>query len=281
MKISKKRLGVTIVGLALIIVTLLSGYFLLKPKEKAEPQVQLFELKLNYKPGETFVFNENQTMEAVGQKVQTQTRTKLDIMEVQAGEILARFELSSEATTPLGIPQQIQVDGKQLMTDRGELIRWEIEKVEPSQYRKGMRESLNRSLERGALPQMFYPVKALTLGEEWEEEIELEWEEAGRTYNLSGLAENKLASRERIEAQAGEFDCLKLETELNCSGEGRVRGLTTQVRLVGEQLQWIDLESGAPVRSKIWIELETMLGAQSMGGSILTTESELIEYQQA
>jgi hypothetical protein len=124
-KLTKKAL----IGIIVAVVVVAGALgFLLWPRE-------VYDLSLNYKPGETYVYLMTTTTEVMGQKVELPIKLTMDILEVQGNEITLRSNVSFDlgAIAPQ-MPESILVVSKATMTNKGKKLSTEIESIEPPKF---------------------------------------------------------------------------------------------------------------------------------------------------
>jgi hypothetical protein len=266
-KLTKKAL-IGIIVVVAIVVACVSVFLLTRPSK-------LYELSLNYKPGETYIYDMVQTTEAAGQKIETQMKAKVDILEVKANEITMRYDMSMQTLQP---PQTITMVWTQTLTNKGEMKSWEIENVEPPEFRELMEQTVEQMLEQQKMEATF-PPKPLPIGGKWTTPIDYELKLPEFQLTSTGKSENKLEGKERIKVPAGEFDCFKLTYKMHVVGEGLMgKDQTMTMELIGNTTIWIDRESGATIKSETYMEEDMKIGTALAMKVPVDSEMELIEY---
>jgi hypothetical protein len=262
-----KKALIGIIAVVIVVIACVSVFLLTRPSE-------LYELSLNYEPGETYVYDMVQTTETAGQKIDTDMKVKLEILRVKADEIAMRCDMSMQAPQ---IPQPITMVWIQTLTNKGEMKSWEMENVKPPEFREAMEQTVEQMLEQQNIGEAF-PSKPLPIGGEWTTPIEYELKLPEFQLTLTGKSENKLEGKERIEVHAGEFDCIKLTHEMHTVGEGLIGNeQTITVEMFGNTTSWIDRESGATIKSESHTEEGMEIGTALTMKVLIDSEMELIK----
>jgi len=82
-----KLTKIAIIGIIVAVVAVAGVVgFLLWPRE-------VYDLSYNFKPGETYVYEAIQTREIAGQKIDTKTKLKTDVLRVKANEFTVRCDM--------------------------------------------------------------------------------------------------------------------------------------------------------------------------------------------
>ena len=263
-KLPKKAL-IGIIAVVIVVIACVSVFLLTRPSE-------LYELSLNYEPGETYVYDMVQTTETAGQKIETDMKVKLEILGVKADEIAMRCDLSMQAPQ---ISQPITMVWIQTLTNKGETKSWKVENVKPPEFREAMEqtvEQMQQNIGEG------FPSKPLPIGGEWTTPIEHELKSPEFQLTLTGKSENKLEGKEKIEVPAGEFDCIKLTHGIHKVGEGlTVNKQTITAEMFGNTTSWIDRESGATIKSESHTEGDMGIGTVLTMKVLTDSEMKLIK----
>ena len=268
-----KLTKIAIIGIIVAVVAVAGvAGFLLWPRE-------VHDLSYNLKPGETYVYEAIQTQEIAGQKIETKTKLKTDVLRVKANEFTVRCDMIIQTSQP---PQAIKVVLIQTQTSKGKPKSLKIVSVEPPALRRAMEKELTLNFEQ--LPAS-YPAKPLPIAigpfwGGWTTPIEFEARMPGICINFVGETENRLEGMERIRVPAGEFDCFRLTHEMHLVGEGLVRkNQMLTIKMFTNSIEWVDRESGATIKLETHTEEETKVGTALTIKTTTEGVNELIRYR--
>ncbi|HIH98871.1 MAG TPA: hypothetical protein HA346_07760 [Thermoplasmata archaeon] len=268
-----KLTKIAIIGIIVAVVAVAGVVgFLLWPRE-------VYDLSYNFKPGETYVYEAIQTQEIAGQKIDTKTKLKTDVLRVKANEFTVRCDMIIQTSQP---PQAIKAVWIQTQTSKGKPKSLNIVSVEPPALRRATEKEVTLNFEQ--LPAT-YPVKPLPIAigpfwGGWTTPIEFEARMPKICINFVGETENRLEGMERIRVPAGEFDCFRLTHEMHLVGEGLVRkNQTLTIKMFTNSIEWVDRESGATIKSETYTEEETKIGTVLTIKTTTEGVKELIRYR--
>jgi hypothetical protein len=143
------------------------------------------------------------------------------------------------------------------VSESGELLSTELKEVKPGGYRL----TVEQQQEQQKFIQEFVPpTRPIAIGESWGTPLEYELKQPVGSVKFIGSRRDCLVDREKLITPAGEFDCLRISSEITLSGEGLVNYLKVEAELIGNQTYWIDLGSGIPIKLSSHSEMETRSG---------------------
>jgi hypothetical protein len=275
-----KKASIGIIVAVLVVVACVSVFLLTRPPEIERPR-ELYELSFDYKPGESYTYITTSTTETMGQKQEQKTESTMEILEVKDNEITLRTRVITQIVSAPQMPEEITIVSILTQTNKGELISFKIESIKPPKF-KVMTEQFMDQLTQQKSMQPTYPTRPLPIGGKWVTPIEFEIEIPPFSFNLTGESKNKIASKEKITTKAGEFNCLKLTSEINVVGEGIFgKNQTITMEISGNETRWVDQKNGAQIKSEVHTETKMEMGTAMTMQAPSDEVMELIEYKQA
>jgi hypothetical protein len=264
--VKKSKILIGIAILAAIIIAIIVGFLLLRPK---------YEISYNYEPGEIYVYESKTTTYYLDYKIGTTIgKDRVEVLKADATEITLRHNLSQSFLPPQVLPNKSPQNSTmvytEVITPKGKTKSIDLEWVYPPQFESAMGQSLEEQRITETTSYPAYPTEALPIGSEWEFPIELE-QTLPNNSSLKALGKNScsLVDRETLTIPAGTFDCLKLISTLHLEESVSAGNLTGKIEVLSEGLIWIDLKKGTQVKGEVHREAS---------GLSSDTLMELIEY---
>ena len=245
---------------------------------KAIPET--YELFHDYQVGEYYNYKMTTATTVDNTSMENILSTySMQIIAVEDNEITVRSTTTVENIGPPSYEYTIEnaeVTMIATMTNKGEMISWEIENVVPLEYWDNVELYENYQMVWSQLVQTIYvfPGERVSIGQEWENSIdgEIPWG-PGMYMTLTGEGSAHLMGQENITVEVGTFDCWRIDYNMNISGEL----YTYAMNMMLEGTTWYSRQNCAEIKSTMFMTISTEYDNYQYE-HLSETVSELIEY---
>ena len=221
---------------------------------------EAYEFFHDYQVGEYYVYETTTATILDDTPVENILSTySMQVIAVEDNEITVRSTTTVENIGPPSyefIIENAEVAMIATMTNKGEMISWEIENVVPLEYWENVELYENSQMVWSQLVQTIYvfPGERVSIGQEWEKSIEEEiaWG-PGMYMTLTGEGSAHLVGQENITVEVGTFDCWRIDYNMNISGEL----YTYAMNMMLEGTTWYSRQNCAEIKSTMSMTIST------------------------
>ncbi len=269
--------AVVIVIVIVAAVVGVGGYLLLKG---GEGEGEAYELFCDYQAGEYYNYKMTTTTtvtvdDTLVENTLSTLTYPMQIITVEDNEITLR------STSTVETIENAEVTIIARMTNKGEMISWEIENVVPSELWENVELYENSQMVWSQLFQSMYtfPEEPVSICQEWENSIEGEipW---GPTYmTLTGEGSAHFVGQESVTVEAGTFDCWRIDYDASVSGELTYDNQVYTMDMTLEGTSWYSKQNCVEIKSTMpmtWTMSAEYDNFQSE--HVSETVTELVEY---
>ena len=270
-----------VAGIVVVIVIVVGGaavYVLTRPPEA-------YELFYDYQVGEYYIYEMTTTTTMDDTPMENISSThSMKVIAVEDNEITVGYTSTVENIGPPSYEftiENAEVAMMVTMTNKGEMISWEIGSVVPSEYWDNVELYENSQMVWSQLLQTIYafPEEQVSICQEWEKSVEEEipWG-PGMYMTLTGEGSAHLVGQEDVTVEAGTFDCLRIDYDTSVSGELVYDNQMFTINITLEGTGWYSKKNCAEIRSTRSMVMSTEADNYYRSEYLSETVSELIEY---
>lgn len=244
-----------------------------------------YELYYDYQVGEYYNYKTTTATTVDNTPMENILSTySMQVTAVEDNEITVR---STSTVENIGPPSyQFTIENAEvtmiaMMTNKGEMISWEIENVVPLEYWENVELYENSQMVWSQLFQTIYafPEEPVSIGQEWEKSIEEEIPWGPGTYmTLTGDGSAHLAGQESVTVEAGTFDCWRIDYDISVSGELTYDDQMYTMNMTLEGTSWYNKQNCAETKSIMVMAMSMEADNYYQYEYVSETLSELVEY---
>lgn len=266
----------TLVIAAIVVVAIVAAatvYIILSGEEE-----ETYELFYDYEVGKYYNY----------ETTTTTTSTQNNDMETENSSTAYSMQVTAVEDNEITLKQTgtETIDGENVdvtlvvtVSNKGEMISWEIENVVPPEYWSQVVEYENQSMIYWELIGFEFPEEAIPIGHEWGSSIEYEipWGPEEIPLPMTGEASTQFVGEESITVEAGTFDCWRIDYSVNLSGEMTVDNHTVTMNIIFEGTDWLDNQNCGQVKSMMSFAMDMEYDGYTME-QVSESVTELVEY---
>lgn len=237
---------------------------------------EAYEFFYDYQVGEYYNYKmttattvDNTSMESI------LSTYSIQVITVEDNEITVRSTSTVENIGPPSYEftiENAEVTMIATMTNKGEMISWEIENVMPPELWENVELYESYQMVWSQLFQTIYvfPEEPVSICQEWGKSIEGEIPWGSMT--LTGEGSAHLVGQENVGVEAGTFDCWRIDYDISVSGE-----YTYTVNMALEGTSWYSKQNCAEIKSTMSMTMSVEYDDYQYE-YLSETITELIEY---
>lgn len=246
---------------------------------------EAYEFFYDYQVGEYFNYKMTTATTVDNTPIENTLSTySMQIIAVEDNKITARSTSTVENIGPPQYPftiENAEVSVIATMTNKGEMISWEIENVVPPELWENVELYENFQMMYSQLFQAIYvfPEEPVSICQEWENSIEAEipWG-PGMYMTLTGEGSAQLAGQESVTVEAGTFDCWRIDYDISVSGEVTYDNQMYTMNITLEGTSWYSKQNCAETKSIMVMVMSMEADNYYQYEYVSETLSELVEY---
>jgi len=278
--------GIIVTVVVVTVVGAVAAVVLLKPGEGPAPGGPTttptttppiaYEFLYDYQVGEYYNYETAGTTTSIQDNTETETsQTSAYSMQITAveGDEITTKTIGTETIAN----ENVDVTLVMTMSNKGEMISWEIENVAPPEYWEAAEAYENSSMVFSELFGLEFPEEAIPIGHEWGSPTEAEIPMGPYIVPITGERSAHFVGEESITVEAGTFDCWRVDYSASASGERTVDNHVLTVNLTCEGTCWLGKQNCAQIKSTMSYTMNFEYDGYT-GGYLGEAVTELVEY---
>lgn len=280
--------GIIVTVVVVTVVGAVAAVVLLKPGEGPAPGgptttptttpggEETHELFYDYQVGEYYNYETAGTTTSIQDNTETETSQtsaySMQITAVEGNEITTKT-IGTETIAN----ENVDVTLVMTMSNRGEIISWEIENVVPLEYLEAAEAYENTSMAFSELFGLEFPEEAIPIGHEWGSPTEAEYSMGPYIVPITGERSAHFVGEESITVEAGTFDCWRFDYTASASGERTVDNHVLTMSLTCGGTGWLGKQNCAQIKSTMSYTMNFEYDGYT-GRYLGEAVTELVEY---